>query len=277
MSITSPDFSSTGIYGGPNFSEFGVMTAPPSSLESAAFNFALPIARREIGAGGAGFDALQKLLTTGSLPFDMQSNPFLPDVISSSWNALQPELEQAQSKLKSEATLAGQGGAISSPLLNQEETLYQGTFDKLIADATGLAAQNYNTQQGLEASALGLATGMPSTGLNTLTQTGGLEQSLGQNALTAMYQDFLRQSGLDQNTINQIMQYVTGNIGLSGSAPVQYGQSPFSQILGGLTSVLPFFTFNGGGSNIMPISNVPGGENFFTIPQPDTGPFTNIP
>jgi hypothetical protein len=234
MPQTNPTGGVGGRYYDPNYAMIGTRTAPLSFAESMGVEAAPDIAKLQLLSSIPGFEELRKTLGGG---YASTENPFFKNALSSSYEALQPAIAREQSRLTGQATLMGQGGGVSSPLMGQSRELSENVLNTLGADVSNKLFGEYGRERGYQNAAMGQALGMPSEALGTLFGAGGLERGIAQSALDSMYQDFLRQQGIEQENQAQGAGLV-GGYASQKPQPVQYGASPFQSLLGGAASLL---------------------------------------
>jgi hypothetical protein len=220
-----------GEYNTPNVN-YGLdkFTAPLSGREKRGMGLEDILAAFQFGAGGKGFDELGK--TTGGFYTDPHRNPFFKDVLSTSYEAMQPFLEKEQSRLRGEATAAGQGGGFSSPLFQQEGELSKNVLDTLSKEIAGMSFGEYGRERGYQERAGQESRGLPGQAVEGQMRGGGLERGIAQDALSKIYGEFQRLTGMGEQDMQNIMKILSLVI---GPQQTQYGKSPFESIAGAAT------------------------------------------
>jgi hypothetical protein len=225
LASSNQDFQS------PDYSyAYDKFTAPISSREKRGLNLEDILSGYQFGAGGEGFNQLQK--TTRGDYTSPTANPFFKDVLSTAYEALQPFIGRETSRLQSEATAVGQGGGFSSPLLGQEEQLSENVLNQLGAQIAPMLFGEYGRERGYQEAGGRESRQLPGQAVAGQVQAGGLERTIGQDALTKLQGEFQRLTGMSEQDTQDMLKILSLII---GPQQTQYGPSPFESIASAAT------------------------------------------
>lgn len=230
-------------------SQMGITTAPLSTPQNTAIAGAMGQAPGAFSVFNPSVSSLMNMIQGNFPGLDATTGNMMSSLFSTLWGAAQPQLQQGQQAINSQATGYGQAGA-SAPAATETSNLYQGVLSNTINDVMNAGVGQYNTDLGLTNAATNIGLQLPGAVNNQLLTTGGLEQSTAQNALNNLYQIYGQQVGLNQADLSSMLGLATGGTQLPFEAPTQYGQSGFQELLGAATSLLPFSSGLSGIGNI---------------------------